>query len=54
MGKDKDIDFSVFLKSGYGLYSFFLWCLLPFKSIREKWENKTHGKISHSTVLWIT
>ena len=30
---------------------FFLCCLFPFESIQEEWWNKTHGKISHSTVL---
>ena len=49
MGKDKD--FSVLIKSGHVMYSFFLCCLLPFESIREKRENKTHGKISHSAVI---
>ena len=48
MGKDKY--FSVFIKYGHVLYCFFLFCLLPFERIREKRENKTHVKISHSRV----
>ena len=41
----------MFIKSGHVLYCFCLCCLFPFESIREKRENKTHRKISHSTVF---
>ena len=34
MGKDKD--FSVFIKYGHVVHCFFLCCLFPFESIREK------------------
>ena len=46
----KDKDFSVSIKHGHILYCFFLCCLFPFE-IGKKRENKTHRKISHSTVL---
>ena len=45
MGKDKDL--SVFIKC---TLLFFLCCLFPFKSIREKNGKIKHVKISHSTV----
>ena len=34
MGNEKD--FSMFMKSEHVLYYFFLCCLFPFESIREK------------------
>ena len=37
----------MFIKSKHELYCFFLFCL---KAFRKKQENKTDGKISHSTV----
>ena len=45
MGKDND--FSKFIKSGHVLYCFFSGI---FTHVRKKWENKTQGKINHSTV----
>ena len=45
MGKEKD--FSVFIKSGYVLFPVLCYRL---KAFGKKWENKTYGKISHSTV----
>ena len=32
----KEMDFSVFIKSGHVLYCFFLCCLFQFESVREK------------------
>ena len=52
MGKDKD--FSVCIQSGHVLSYFFMCCLFLFESIRKKRENKTHGKISHSAVIFRT
>ena len=51
MGKENDL--SVFIKIKHVLYYLFLCRLFPFESIRETRENKTHGKISHSTVYGI-
>ena len=48
MGKDKD--FSVFIKSGHVLYCVFCVVYSHLKAFRKKTENKTQGKISHSTV----
>ena len=45
MGKEKD--FSVFIKSEYVLFPVLCYRL---KAFGKKWENKTYGKISHSTV----
>ena len=44
----KDMDFSMFIKSGHILYYFVYFCL---KAFGKKRENETHGKISHSTVV---
>ena len=46
----KGTDFSVFMKYGDVLFCFFLCCLFQFESIRGKRQNKTQGRISHSTV----
>ena len=49
MGKDKD--FPVFFKSGHVLYCFSFVVYFPLKAFGKKRENKSHGKISHSTVI---
>ena len=49
MGKDND--FSAFIKSGHVLYYFSCVVYSRLKAFGKKWENKTHGKISHSTVV---
>ena len=49
MGKDKD--FTVFIKSGHVLYYFSCVVYSRLKAFGKKREYKTHGKISHSTVL---
>ena len=49
MGKDKD--FSVFLKSRHVLSHFSYVVSSHLKAFGKKRENKTHGKISFSTVF---
>ena len=51
MGMNKD--FSVLIKSGHVLYCFTCVIYCRLKAFGKKRENKTHGKISHSTELVI-